>query len=290
MANGSSGNQTAAINSGFALNSNTGQTGLRIFRDSSKHGIGSVTSNQSIPFIQGEFGGGSGINDDIWSITYQSSTVPGKVYLNTDANHASIDPSTYPNWTGAHLVLGPESGVNLSGGIFRPDNNNTHTLGDGSFRWTQLYASNGTINTSDSRLKVGITTSPLGLDFINRLRPVSYKWVIGENEVQRDENGSIIRKDNSREIITAPIAGKRDHYGLIAQEVKQTLDAVGIGSTEFAGWCLTDKNNPDSTQSLRYSEFIAPIIKSIQEQQELISQLQTQNANLLSRIESLESE
>ena len=55
-------------------------------------------------------------------------------------------------------------------------------------------------------------------------------------------------------------------HGLIAQEVKQTLDAVGIGSTEFAGWCLTDKNNPDSTQSLRYSEFIAPIIKSIQEQ------------------------
>ena len=35
---------------------------------------------------------------------------------------------------------------------------------------------NGTINTSDERLKKDIQDSDLGLDFINKLRPVSYKF------------------------------------------------------------------------------------------------------------------
>jgi len=144
-------------------------------------------------------------------------------------------------------------------------------------------------SSSDERLKVGITTSSLGLNFINRLRPVSYRLKNASNEIDKNEDGSISRKEDSREINLTARSGEREHYGLIAQEVKQALDAVGVGSTGFGGWCLEDKDDPDSIQSLAYLEFIAPMIKSIQEQQEMITQLQAQNANLLSRIESLES-
>ncbi len=58
-------------------------------------------------------------------------------------------------------------------------------------------------------------------------------------------------------------AGVRTHYGFVAQEVKAALDEAGVG--DFAGWVLSDKNDPGSTQGLRTDQFIAPLIKAVQE-------------------------
>jgi hypothetical protein len=58
-------------------------------------------------------------------------------------------------------------------------------------------------------------------------------------------------------------AGTRTHYGLIAQEVKAALDALLVPS--FAGWGLADPGDAESTQHLRYDEFIGPLIKAVQE-------------------------
>jgi hypothetical protein len=49
---------------------------------------------------------------------------------------------------------------------------------------------------------------------------------------------------------------------LIAQEVQEAVAAEGV---DFAGWLLTDKDDPDSQQALRYDQFIAPLIKAVQE-------------------------
>lgn len=112
--------------------------------------------------------------------------------------------------------------------------------------WKTIYSNTGTINTSDLRLKTNVNNSVLGLDFINSLRPVSYKFIEGG----LDESG-------------AAIPGSRTHWGLIAQEVKSSIDLAGV--EDFAGWVLLEKNNPDSEQALRYEEFIAPLIKAVQE-------------------------
>jgi hypothetical protein len=58
-------------------------------------------------------------------------------------------------------------------------------------------------------------------------------------------------------------AGGRTHYGLVAQEVRAAAAMAGV--TDFAGWVLADKGDPASTQGLRYDQFIAPLIKAVQE-------------------------
>jgi hypothetical protein len=61
--------------------------------------------------------------------------------------------------------------------------------------------------------------------------------------------------------VDVPIEGKRQHFGLLAQEVRASLpDGV-----DFAGWLMDDVNDPKSAQALRYEEFIAPLIKANQE-------------------------
>ena len=59
--------------------------------------------------------------------------------------------------------------------------------------------------------------------------------------------------------------GKRKHFGLIAQEVKEAIDKNNIPAEHFGPWILTDKEDENSDQALRYEEFIAILIKAVQE-------------------------
>lgn len=145
------------------------------------------------------------------------------------------------------IRIGPfDQLVEIAPTYIRPLNNNSKSLGTADFRWTSVFATNGTIQTSDSRLKTDIADLTSGLDFVNNLRPVSFK-----------------RIDD---------ADQATHWGLVAQEVKQTIDAHGVA---FAGW--TESQDEHKTQMLNYSEFVSPLIKAVQElsieNQELRSQL-----------------
>ncbi|WP_033961976.1 tail fiber domain-containing protein [Psychroserpens jangbogonensis] len=118
--------------------------------------------------------------------------------------------------------------------------------------------------TSDRRFKSNIETSELGLDFIKTLRPVSY-----------------FRKNADN---------KKTEYGFIAQELEQALKNAGASNN---GIILKDAAG---MYGVRYNDFIPMTVKAVQEQQELIEELQKQNAALLKanaailkRLDALES-
>jgi hypothetical protein len=75
----------------------------------------------------------------------------------------------------------------MNASAFSPQTDNTVALGESTGkRWTVVYAVNGTIQTSDAREKTEITPSALGLDFINKLKPVSYRWKVGQNNIENE--------------------------------------------------------------------------------------------------------
>jgi len=149
----------------------------------------------------------------------------------------------------AYLFAGPVS----------PSNDNSYTLGGSSNRWTTVYATTGSINTSDSREKNTITpvAEPMGLTFINALKPVSYKWNVRENQVNADGT------------ITA-LPGVRTHYGMIAQDVMAVLSTAGISPTDFAGFVYNEETDK---YGLRYEEFISPMIKALQQLSAQVNEL-----------------
>lgn len=122
------------------------------------------------------------------------------------------------------------------------------------------------IAPSDARVKIDIQNTDLGLDFIKNLRPVSYIYDLNEYRITGD------KKDGE---IKTPVQYIRRHQGLIAQEVRALIDP-----DKFAGWVLEDKNDPDSRQSLRYEEFIAPLIKAVQELTVRLEAAEAKLANL----------
>ena len=104
-------------------------------------------------------------------------------------------------------------------------------------RFINLYATNSIIQTSDARQKKNIQNSDLGLDFINKLRPVSYIWKSGPDD----------------EI----------HYGLIAQETEKAIsEAKQLNEVRNV---IVSHDEETDRYGLRYTELLAPIIKAIQE-------------------------
>jgi hypothetical protein len=168
---------------------------------------------------------------------------------------------------GAPLVL-QISGLNET--IFhhldvKPGNDNTYSLGDADHRWTEVFAANGTINTSDAREKTDVADSDLGLAAVLALRPRRWKARIGGHIKARKEQRPSLRRPDTQETVNVfePRPGRRTHYGLVDQEVKEAFEELGV--TDFAGWVLGDPDDPDSLQGLRYDQFVGVLVKAVQE-------------------------
>jgi hypothetical protein len=143
----------------------------------------------------------------------------------------------------------------VSGGV------NTIQMGNSSIATADIQVS-WTV-ASDERVKDNITDTAIGLDFINALRPVTF------TKIHPADYPTEIREDRYKqggadydEETEAPIKGEFDtttvHDGLIAQEVKATMDSLGV---DFSGW----KEKADGRQGIQYEALVMPLIKAVQE-------------------------
>jgi hypothetical protein len=146
---------------------------------------------------------------------------------------------------------------------------------------------------SDERFKYNIKDNVPGLEFIDKLTPVTYYF--DERKLAEYTKTGII---NDNIIKPASYEGeKKLHTGFLAQDVEKIANQLGYS---FDG-VHTPENDRDH-YSLAYSQFIMPLVKSVQEQQQqietqkssiiklykMIEELKNQNAELLKRIELLE--
>ena len=177
-----------------------------------------------------------------------------------------------------------------------PYADDTWDLGKASSgRWRDIFTNGAVTTTSDRTKKANIIPSILGLDFINKLTPVSYTMITGSkvweelpstisvlDEEEEYYNGYLIKPAKYKEIpnpqvpeIIEILPGKRTHYGLIAQDVKIVLDEMGLSTTDFAGYMAADPIE-HTDLGLRYEEFISPIVKAIQELSSKVDRLEAE--------------
>jgi hypothetical protein len=106
---------------------------------------------------------------------------------------------------------------------------------------------------SDIRLKEDIQDEVVGLDFINELRPVTFRWrkakdVPSEMKVHSDSEERVMN-------------GKYNH-GFISQEVKEVIDNNPNIKEGFDMWT---EDEADGRQRIGESALIPMLVKSIQE-------------------------
>lgn len=157
---------------------------------------------------------------------------------------------------------------------------------------TTTYAYGAVQDRSDARDKADVQDTVLGLEFINALRPVDFRWDMRDDyRVPALEPLDADATLEEKEIHAAAIANwveqnklsninsngskkrNRFHHGLIAQEVKSTLDQLGV---DFGGYQDHTMNGGDDVKSLGYTELIAPLIKAVQELSQEVASLKAQ--------------
>jgi hypothetical protein len=193
------------------------------------------------------------INQDSFSIINKKRTDPGGSYVTAYGiyNYSSVDqPNTLSNseefqnsrqggpteiyasrWqvqvneteTNPGPVIASTAGISVQSlGLaksFTPITNNSHTLGNASVRWSEVFAISGTINTSDANEKQQIRDlTEAELATAKQLKTLikAFKW-----------NDAVEKKGD----------GARIHVGVIAQEVAQAFTDNGLDPEKYGVFC-----------------------------------------------------
>ncbi len=118
-------------------------------------------------------------------------------------------------------------------------------------------------NFSDGKYKVRVQENVSGLDFIKKLRPITYQLDMDKlAALNHTEKKSYCKASESQQ-------GQIVKTGLIAQEVE--IAALDVGY-DFDG--VIKPQHENDHYRLSYSSFVVPLIKAVQEQQAMIEALQ----------------
>jgi len=127
--------------------------------------------------------------------------------------------------SGTYLYIGASAsvtGLGFGGTYVFPTNggsagsNNTNKLGSPSFRWNEIFCTNGTINTSDRTQKqdiLEITTAEYNVAKACKGLLRSFRWIDAVEEKGNDA---------------------RIHFGIIAQDLQDAFTAEGLDAGRYA--------------------------------------------------------
>src|SRR5688572_7974866 len=126
---------------------------------------------------------------------------------------------------------------------------------------------------SDGRYKFNVQEDVKGLDFILKLRPVTYQFDV--KKMDEDMQPAGIIQASYKPNIAYDEATQMRRTGFIAQEVEKAATESGF---TFSG-IIKPKNTKDH-YGLSYESFIMPLVKAVQEQQKQIENLKNENEEL----------
>jgi hypothetical protein len=199
-----------------------------------------------------------------------SSDAIVKILSSADADLGRLtqvfDTSLYLRGEGA-LYLGASSslGLYLINGAtptFRPYTDNVMKLGDATHRWTTVYATTGTIDTSDEREKQqqrDLSDKEKSVALFLKSNLKAFKWT-----------DAVDKKGNDA----------RWHFGVMAQTVRDAFAVEGLDAHQYGMFCydeweateavydeknsITEEAKPAGNRyGVRYNELLAFIISAI---------------------------
>ena len=143
-------------------------------------------------------------------------------------------------------------------------------------------------NISDGRYKKNIKEDVPGLAFINKLRPITYtldasgldaflnKGRSKQNEQSPEGKAVMDKAFKEKEAVV--------QTGFVAQDVEKVAHALNY---DFSG--VDAPKNANDVYGLRYSDFVVPLVKAVQELDSENTALKTQLANVYERLNKLET-
>lgn len=202
------------------------------------------------------------------TIYIQNNSGSNVGYISTssaDSGGSAIDINSYGagrfvadgnlHFSGNNTVLELVSNYIGCGRTLRPASTSCD-LGTSGWLWGDIYATNGTINTSDRNRKTDINYDMSRYEtMFDALKPANFKMVDGTSG--------------------------RTHTGFISQDIEDALAPCGLTSIDFATFIKSPKVDEDGkviegeyVYGLRYDELIALMVAQIQSLKKRVADLE----------------
>ena len=137
---------------------------------------------------------------------------------------------------------------------------------------------------SDKRFKENVKDNVEGLNFIMGLKPLTYNFNFKKMDIFQRNTDTISSQEHYQNLYDEV------QIGFLAQDVEALADSLNF---DFHG--VDTPKNPTGIYGIRYSEFVAPMVKAIQEQQAIIDNQKNEinkqkrtMESLLKRVEKME--
>ena len=195
-----------------------------------------------------------------------SGTTVGYISTSSaDSGGSAIDINSYGagrfvasgnlHFSGNNTVLELVSNYIGCGRTLRPASTSCD-LGTSGWLWGDIYATNGTINTSDRNRKTDISYDMSRYEaMFDALKPANFKMIDGTSG--------------------------RTHTGFISQDIEDALAPCGLTSIDFATFIKSPKVDEDGkviegeyVYGLRYDELIALMVAQIQSLKKRVADLE----------------
>lgn len=151
----------------------------------------------------------------------------------------------------------------------------TNSIG-GTVGWSTL---------SDGRYKTALQENVKGIDFIMKLRPLTYRLNLTALDSRLNEMAGRKQAGTNAAAREALVQKETTTFsGFVAQEVEQAAKASGY---DFSG--VDKPQNENDLYGLRYADFVVPLVKAVQVQQVTIQKQQLLIEELNRRLTSLET-
>ena len=259
---------------GGTLSSTSGENSMAIGDINSASGVNSFVmgrNNSARAFCEAVFGSFAEFNFGS-ADTFEAEDQLFVVANGTDSNNRSNAITVLKNGNTGIGTSEPQERLHIANGRLRigtetvedtgsnrlewnsslfPDTDDTFQLGGSALRWEAVWATDGTINTSDRREKKDIKGLKYGLREILDLNPVSFRW---KAKPEQGEKLGLIAQDILE----------------IIPEVVKTHEYVTTGEGKNA---ILEKKELDRL-GVYYTDLIPVLIKAIQDQQGLIQKQQ----------------
>lgn len=202
------------------------------------------------------------------TIYIQNNSGSSVGYISTssaDSGGSAIDINSYGagrfvasgnlHFSGRGTVLELVSNYIGCGRTLRPASTSCD-LGTSGWLWGDIYATNGTINTSDRNRKTDISYDMSRYEaMFDALKPANFKMIDGTSG--------------------------RTHTGFISQDIEDALAPCGLTSIDFATFIKSPKVDEDGkviegeyVYGLRYDELIALMVAQIQSLKKRVADLE----------------
>lgn len=143
-----------------------------------------------------------------------AANITGGIYV------ASLGTVPFPNQNVRVVAAGTGSIVLESSTATRPNNDGIAKLGSAGFKWSEVFAANGVINTSDERIKQQIL--PINDSVIRAWGKVNFFQYKMKNAVSQKGDKA------------------RWHFGVIAQRVKEAFESEGLDPFAYGILCYDE--------------------------------------------------